>query len=101
MMSSYKHVGSYTKYKDVIVFYNKNKTILDDVSLIQEGMLLSFRMKINNKYVRILGSCAPLESDEPEFFYKCKDVLNQAKENHGLILGDLNTILNPILDRKN
>ena len=45
-------------------------------------MLLSFQKKINNKYVRILGCYTPLDSDEPEFFYKCKDVLNQAKENH-------------------
>ena len=32
---------------------------------------------------------------------ECKDVLNQAKENHGMIKGDLNTTLNPNLDRKN
>ena len=47
MMSSSKHVGSYTKSKGVIVLYDKNKTKVDDVSIIQEGMLLIFWMNIN------------------------------------------------------
>ena len=63
-------------------------------------MLLSFRLKINTEYVRILGCYAPLNGDESEFFFKCKDIHNQSKEKHGLIVGDLNTPLNPILDRK-
>ena len=64
-------------------------------------MLLSFRLKINNKYVRILGCYTPSVGDEPEFFHECKDELNQAKENHGMIVGDLNATLNPDIDRKN
>ena len=39
-----------------------------------------------------------LGCNEPEFFYKCKDVLNLANEKQGL--GDLNTTLHPELDRK-
>ena len=50
------------------MLYNKDKTKIDDVSIIQEGMLLSFRMKINNKYERILGCYAPSDGDEPEIF---------------------------------
>ena len=68
MMSSYKHVGSYTKSKCVIVLYNRNQTKIDDVSMNQEGMLLRFWMKINNKYVRILACYSPLDGDKPEFF---------------------------------
>ena len=45
MMENYKHVGSHTKSRGVIVLYNKNKTKVDDVAIIQEGMLLSFRLK--------------------------------------------------------
>ena len=83
------------------MLYNRNKTKVKDVAIVQDGMLLSFQLKINNEYVRILGCYAPSTGDEPEFFYKCKDVLNQSKENHGMIVGDLNTTLNPDLDRKN
>ena len=54
-----------------------------------------------NEFVRLLGRYAPLAGDEPEFFYKCKDVLNQATEKHGMIVGDLNTTLHPDLDRNN
>ena len=62
-------------------------------------MLLSFRLKISTEYVRILGCYAPSDGDQPENFFKCKDILK--KEKHGLIVGDLNTTLNPTLDRKN
>ena len=73
-MASCKYVGSYTKNKDVIVLYNQNKMKIDDVSIIQEGMLLSFCLKINTEYIRILGSYAPSDGDEPELFFKCKHV---------------------------
>ena len=86
MMSSYKHLGSYTKSKGVIVLYNKNKTKIYDVSKIQGGMLLSFQMKINNNYIRVLGFYVPSDSDEPEFFYKYNNVLHQAKEKGLLII---------------
>ena len=56
---------------------------MDDVAIIQKGMLLSFWLKINNECIRILGCYAPSAGDEPEFFHKCKDVLNQATEKHG------------------
>ena len=64
-------------------------------------MLLSFQLHINTEYVRILGCYAPSDGDKPEFFIKCKDIFNQSKEKHGLIVSDLNITLNPILDRKN
>ena len=43
MISNFKHGGSYTKAKGVIVLDNKNKNKVDDVQIIQEGMLLSFQ----------------------------------------------------------
>ena len=43
MMSNYKHIESFIKSKDVIVLYNRNKTKVNDVAIIQDGMLLSFR----------------------------------------------------------
>ena len=49
----------------------------------------------------VTGCYAPSAGNEPEFFYKCKDVQNHATEKHGMIVDDLNTTLNPDLDRKN
>ena len=83
------------------MLYSRNKTTVEDVVIVQHGMLLSIQLKIYNEYVRILGCYAPSAGDEPEFFYKCKDVLNQSKENNGMMVGDLNTTLNPDLDKKN
>ena len=59
------------------MLYNRNKTKVDDVANIQDGILLSCWLKINNEYERSLGCYAPSAGDEPGFFYKCKDVLNQ------------------------
>ena len=64
-------------------------------------MLVTFRLKIQNETIRILGCYAPSSGDEPEYFVKCKDILNQSNESHGMIIGDLNTTLDPVLDRKN
>ena len=43
----------------------------------------------------------PLQAMSQNFFVKCKDILNQSNESHGMIIGDFNTTLDPILDRKN
>ena len=49
MLSNYKHEGSYTESKGVIILYNNKKVKIDDVSIIEDGMLVSFRLKIQNK----------------------------------------------------
>ena len=101
MLSNFKHEGSYTESKGVIILYNNKKVKIEDISIIEDGMLVSFRLKIQNETIRILGCYAPSSGDEPEYFVKCKDILNQSNESHGMIIGDLNTTLDPILDRKN
>ena len=63
-------------------------------------MLISFRLKIQNESVRILGCYAPSVGDEPEYFVKCKEILDQSNELHCIFVGYLNTTLNPVLDRK-
>ena len=83
------------------MLFNKNQAKIDDFHIIQDGMLVSFLLQINTEQVRILSCYALSAGDEPEFFYQCKDVLNLATEKHGIIVGDFNTTLHPILDRKN
>ena len=63
-------------------------------------MLVSFRLKVQNESIRIFGCYAPSEGDEPECFIKCKEILDLSTEDHGMILGNLNTTLDPVLDRK-
>ena len=48
-----------------------------------------------------MGCYAPSSGDDPDYFINCKEILDQSVEEYGMILGDLNTTLNPILDRKN
>ena len=100
MLSNFTHFGSYTKSKGIIVLYNKKKCKIDNFELIQEGMLLSFNVSVQSEIIKILGCYAPSSGDEPEYFVECKNILDNSTENHGLILGDLNTTLDPNLDRR-
>ena len=63
-------------------------------------MLVSFNATFQNKTTRILGCYAPLSGNDPEYFLDCKELLDNAQETHGLFLGDLNTTLDPQLDRR-
>ena len=78
MLSNFKDLGSYTNNKGVIVLFNKNKAKVDDFHIIQDGMLVCFRLQIHTEQVRILSCYTPSAGDEPEFFYQCKDVVNLA-----------------------
>ena len=64
-------------------------------------MLISFKLTVQNEEIRILGCYAPSSGDDPEFFTQCKEILDQSSETHVILLEDLNSTLDPILDRKN
>ena len=81
--------------------FQQQQKKIEDLSIIQEGMLISFKLIVQNEEIRILGCYAPSSRDDPEFFQQCKEILDQSTETHGILLGDLNTTLDPILDRKN
>ena len=48
-----------------------------------------------------MGCYAPSSGDDPEYFIKCKESFDLSTDDFGMILRDLNTTLDPILDRKN
>ena len=100
LLSNFQHFGSYTKSKGIIVLHNKKKCKIDKIELLKEGMLISFNVSVQNEVIKILGCYAPSSGDEPEYFVECKDILDNSPENHGLMLGDLNTTLDPNLDRR-
>ena len=74
---------------------------MDNIEVIQEGMLLSFNVSAQNEIVKILTCYAPSSGDDPEFFIKCKEILDNSTINHGILMGDFNTTLDPNLDRRN
>ena len=101
ILSSYKVFGTYTKSKGIIVLVNKKKVKVDNIEVIQEGMLLSFNVSAQNEIVKILTCYAPSSGDDPEFLIKCKEILDNSTINHGILMGDFNTTLDPNLDRRN
>ena len=73
---------------------------IDDIQIIKEGMLLNFNTTFQNKTIKVLGCYVPLLGDDPEFFLECKEILDNSPENQLILLGDLNTTLDPNLDRR-
>ena len=80
---------------------SKKRVKVDNIEVIQEGMLLSFNISSQNETVKILTCYAPSSGDDPEFFIKCKEILDNSTDNHGILMGDFNTTLDPHLDRRN
>ena len=62
-------------------------------------MLINFNATFQNETIKIQGCYAPSLGDDPEFFLKCKEILDNSPESHGILLGDLNTTLDPNLDK--
>merc|ERR1712163_42947 len=91
----------YTKSKGIVVLVNKKKVKVDNIEVIQEGMLLSFNVSAQNEIVKILTCYAPSSGDDPEFFIKCKEILDNSTVNHSILMGDFNTTLDPNLYRRN
>ena len=85
LLSNFEKIGTYTKSKGIIILYNKKKIKIEDLSIIQEGMLISFRLVVQNEEIRILGCYAPSSGDDPEFFHQCKEILDQSTETLSLI----------------
>ena len=62
-------------------------------------MLVTFNATFQNETIKILSCYAPSLGDDPEFFLNCKEILDNAPESHGMLLGDYNTTLDPNPDR--
>ena len=62
---------------------------------------MSFNITSQNETLKVLTCYAPSSGDDPEFFIKCKEILDNSTEEHGILIGDYNTTLDPHLDRCN
>ena len=80
---------------------NHKHVKVDKIEVIQEGMLMSFNITSQNEIIKVLTCYAPSSGDDPEFFIKCKEILDNSTEKHGILIGDYNTTLDPHLDRCN
>ena len=81
-LSNLRHQGTYTPTKMIIVIYDKNLVKINDLKIIKNGQMFSFKLKINNDCVNFPTVYATPEDDNPEFFLK-------AKEEFDSIEGDL------------
>ena len=79
------HQGSYTPAKGIVIIYDKNLVKIKDLKIIKLGQLLSFKVKINNDWINFTSVYAPPECDDPEFFLKTKEALNDFDGDLGLI----------------
>ena len=68
-------MGTYTESKGVVILYNNKKVKIEDVYTIEDGMLFSFRLNIQNESIRILGCYVPSSGDVSEFSSNAKTYL--------------------------
>ena len=83
MLSNYKHEGTYTESKGVIILYNNKKVKIEHVSIIEDGMIVSFRLKIPNETIRILGCYAPSSGDVINNWIKENEILDLYRFTNG------------------
>ena len=69
---NYKHIGTYTKNKGIIVIYRHNVVKVKDLKIIQAGQLVSFLVKANNDWDNFTTMYAPSDEDNPHFMLKAK-----------------------------
>ena len=93
-LGHFKHQGTYTPARGIIIIYEKNLVKVKDLKIIQQGQLLSFKVKINNDWINFTSVYALPENDNLEFFLITKEALDEMEGDLGLICGDFNTTLN-------
>ena len=80
------------------MIYDRTRVQVDNLNVIEEGQLLSFRVKVNNTWLNCVTVYGPPEGDNSNFFLKTKTTLDSMDGDLGFICGDFNTTLNPSLD---
>ena len=79
--------------------YDRTRVQADNLNVIHDGQLLSFRVKVNNTWINCVAVYEPLEGDNSNFFLRTKTTLDNMEGDLGFICGDFNTTLNPLFDQ--
>ena len=98
-LGNFRHKGSYTLVKGIVMVYDRTRVQVDNLNVIEEGQLLSFRVKVNNTWLNCVTVYGPPEGDNSNFFLKTKTTLDSMDGDLGFICGDFNNTLNPLLDQ--
>jgi hypothetical protein len=76
---------------------NKNITITSSKAIDEQGRLSEIRISLNNSEYKLLNVYIPAKKQERIEFIR--NQLLQIEENYDYVLGDFNTLLEPLLDR--
>ena len=87
-LGNFRHKGSYTLVKGIVMVYDRTRVQVDNLNVIEEGQLLSFRVKVNNTWLNCVTVYGPPEGDNSNFFLKTKTTLDGMEGDLGLICGD-------------
>ena len=55
------------------MIYDKNRVKVKDLKIIQNGQLISFRVKVNTSWINFVSVYGPPEGDNPDFFCNIKE----------------------------
>ena len=98
-LGNFRHKGSYSLVKGIVMVYDRTRVQVDNLNIIKEGQLLSFRVKVNNSWINCVTVYGPPEGDISNFFLTTKTTLDNMDGDLGFICSDFNTTLNPNLDQ--
>ena len=89
-----------TNARGVITMFDRNLNVeIVEVNKDKNGRVLDIKVKIANQLIRLVIIYGP-NQDQPDFFSELLTNLRNAAEDHVVIGGDFNVIIDPKLDRR-
>ena len=80
------------------ILLNPNQTFkIKQCNIVVEGRILALELEIDDNAVTIINVYRP-NNDNSDFFSKLEQYTSDISDQHLVIAGDFNTILNPTLD---
>ena len=102
IMSEYNITSNYKKPRGITILIKKKTGItLGHVETVDDNILIFSILTASNETIDIAAIYGPSDKDDPAFFEKVSDCLNNRGYNHKIIIGDWNTTLNTANDQLN
>ena len=90
-LGNFRHKGSYPHVKGIVMVYDRTRVQVDNLNIIKEGQLLSFRVKVNNSWINCVTVYGPPEGDISNFFLTTKTTLDNMDGDLGFICSEPKT----------
>ena len=102
IMSEYNIISNYTKPRGITILLKKRTGItLGNVDANDENIIILSILTASNETIDIAAIYGPSDKDDPAFFERVSDKLDNRGYQHKIIIGDWNTTLDACNDQLN